>query len=95
MTRSEIVRSVADAVADVAPQARTIAETTCLMGNDAILDSVGFVTFLVALEQKLGNEIDLSTAFISQGTVEESQNPFLTVGSLAAHIELLLGAAKA
>ena len=89
------MRCVSDAVVDVAPQARTVAETTCLMGNDAILDSVGFVTFLVALEQKLGNEIDLSSAFISQGTVEESQSPFRPCCFLAAHIELLLGAAKA
>lgn len=83
------IAAVVESVLAVAPDARDVGSDTCLVGSQAILDSIGFVTLLVALEQRLGNGIDLSTAFLSQDAVDEASNPFRTVGSLAVYIRRL------
>jgi hypothetical protein len=91
-TRDAIVSAIADAVAAVSPDSGAVDETTYLLGSYAIVDSVGFITLLITLEQNLKNAVDLSASFIEQGHLEEAKNPFLTVGSLANHIHTLLAA---
>jgi len=81
-----IVSVIVDTLAMVSPDAGPVDETTHLLGSHAILDSVGFITLLVSLEQNLGNVVDLSASFMEQGHFEPAKNPFLTVGSLANHI---------
>ena len=83
------IAAVVESLLAVAPDAGDVGSETALVGSEAILDSVGFVTLLVELEQRLGNGIDLSTAFLSQDAVDEGSNPFRTVGSLAAYIRQL------
>jgi len=90
--RDTIVSVIADTVATVSPDSGPVDESTYLLGSYAILDSVGFITLLVTLEQNLSNAVDLSASFIEQGHLEETRNPFLTVGSLANHIHTLLPA---
>jgi acyl carrier protein len=89
-TQSDLTQTIIGAVLAVSPTAGTISADTCLMGQGAVLDSIGFVTLLVQLEQDLGNAVDLSSSFIEQSGVEEAKHPFLTVGSLAQHLERLM-----
>ena len=89
-TKSEIVQVVSAAVVAVAPGFGPIGAETHLIGEHAKLDSIGFVTLLVRLEQDLDTAVDLSSSFMDQGDVEESNHPFLTVGSLAEHILRLM-----
>ena len=91
-SRDAIVSVIVDTVATVSPNTGNVDEATQLLGSCAILDSVGFITLLVTLEQNLRNTVDLSASFIEQGHFEETKNPFLTVGSLANHIHDLLAA---
>src|SRR5262245_756025 len=93
-SRDAIVSVIAGAVATVSPDSGTVDETTYLLGSYAILDSVGFITLLVTLEQNLKNAVDLSASFMEQGHFEETKNPFRTVGSLANHIHNLLAAPR-
>lgn len=90
-SRDTLVSLVIDAVAAVAPQARSIAAETSLVGSDAVLDSVGFVTFLVSLEERLDNAVDLAASFMQHEDVDADAGPFRTVGSLADHLSQLLG----
>lgn len=87
--RTQIVKAIVDSALTVVPDAQGIGPDTHLLGAQAVLDSVGFVTFLIVLEQNLQSAVDLSSSLIEQADREES-NPFLTVTSLAAHIEQLL-----
>ncbi len=89
-TRAEIISIIRDALALVCPHADRVDPDTCLLGSGAILDSVAFVTLLVSLEQSLGNRVDLSASFMEQGNVDDKQNCFRTVGSLADHVHGLL-----
>jgi len=88
--RDTILSVIADTVATVSPDSGPVDEATYLLGSYAILDSVGFITLLVTLEQNLSNAVDLSASFIEQGHFEETKNPFRTVGSLANHIHNLM-----
>jgi acyl carrier protein len=88
--RNEIVTAVIDSIGAVSPDVGTVNATTQLLGPEAVLDSVGFVTLLIALERNLGNAVDLSAAFLEQDGVDEALHPFSTVGSLADHIMGLL-----
>lgn len=83
----EIRGVVASTLASVTPDLGRVDADTCLVGDKAVLDSLGFVTFLVCLEQNFGQGIDLSSSFLELGAAESADNPFLTVGSLASLIQ--------
>jgi hypothetical protein len=89
-SREDLIRVIANAVTAVAPTAGSVDASTRLMGQHAAVDSVGFVTLLVQLEQDLGNAVDLSTSFLEQSSVDEAANPFRSVGSLADHLRQLM-----
>jgi hypothetical protein len=89
LSENDIKKAVVDSVTAVAPDAGPIGTDTYLVGSEAILDSVGFVTLLVDLEGRLGNSVDLSTSFIEQDGLDDATNPFRTVDSLAMHIQRL------
>jgi acyl carrier protein len=89
-TTNEIVKTVIDSVGVVRPDLDRVNAETPLVGPNAVLDSVGFVTLLIALEGNLGNAVDLSASFLEQNGAEEPGYPFSTVGSLADHISELL-----
>ncbi len=91
-SRDAILSIVAGTLAAVAPNLRAAGAETALMGSQAVLDSVGFVTFLVSLEQNLDNAVDLVTTFTDQAQAAEQDHPFRTVGSLADHIHSRLAA---
>ena len=87
--KAQILKAVIDSVTAVAPDVSAIGADTHLLGAEAIVDSVGFITLLVELEQRLGNGVDLSTSLLEQEGVAEADDPFLTIGSLTDHIERL------
>ena len=89
-TKSEIIQTVTDSVGVVRPDVLTVTADTPLVGPNAVLDSVGFVTLLIALEENLDSTVDLSASFLEQNDIEGAGDPFSTVGSLADHILGLL-----
>jgi acyl carrier protein len=89
-TRNEIVKTVIDSVGVVMPDLVSVNADTHLVGPDAVLDSVGFVTLLIALEENLADAVDLSASFLELNDIGEAGDPFSTVGSLADHIIGLL-----
>jgi acyl carrier protein len=94
-TRDQVVSVVIDTLAAVSPDVGAASADTHLMGNQAVLDSVGFVTLLVSLEQNLGGAVDLAAAFIEQGDAADKDHPFRTVGTLADHIHRQMAAQAA
>lgn len=85
MSSSAIEQMIKNAIATVAPDSGGIGPDTPLTGHNASLDSVGFVTFLVTLEGALNHQIDLSEAFMAEGT-SETPGPFQTVATLTDYI---------
>jgi acyl carrier protein len=63
---------------------------TPLYGNGSELDSLGLVTLIVALEQNIEDEFELSITLADERAMSQKRSPFRTIGSLADYIEKLL-----
>lgn len=87
----DVLSLVIDTVATVAPTVGRVGAESPLIGGRAVLDSVGLVTLLVTLEQRLDNAVDLSALFMGQADPDAPENPFRTVASLADHLRRSLG----
>ena len=92
-SESRFVSLVLETLTSLAIDIRDVGVQTPLIGGEAIVDSIGFITLLIGLEQGVNNRIDLSASFMDHGAEDGPANPFRTVGSLAAHLEALLSAA--
>lgn len=64
--------------------------TTPLFGSNAILDSLGLVTFIVAVEERIEKETGCSITLADEQAMSRKESPFRTMGSLAAYIAQLL-----
>lgn len=65
-------------------------EDTHLIGRRALLDSLGLVTLIVDLEQKIEETFDVALTLANERAMSQKNSPFLTVGSLADYICALL-----
>lgn len=63
-----------------------LGETTVLVGDNAILDSLGIVSLIVEVEQRLEQEHNLVVTLASDKAMSQRNSPFRTVGVLADYI---------
>jgi acyl carrier protein len=61
-------------------------ETTRLIGRSAVLDSMGLVTLIVEVEQRLEADFDLVVVLADDRAMSQTRSPFLSVGSLADYV---------
>jgi acyl carrier protein len=95
MEREELVKLIAERLAELAPPALAerggrITEGTVLLGQDGLLDSLGLVNLLVDVEQTLEEETGTALIIGDDRAVSASHSPFRTVGSLADYAMDLL-----
>ena len=67
---------------------------TNLYGNSGILDSMGLVSMIVAVEQDVEDEFDVQITIANAKAMSQKNSPFKTVGSLATYVEGLIEEAK-
>jgi len=89
-TPDAIAAAITTALATIAPAAKLNGRDTRLLGAGAVIDSIGFVSLLVSLEQMLPGQIDLATSYMDQTEGEDGENPFSTIGSLASYISAIV-----
>ena len=63
---------------------------TVLFGKNGKLDSLGLVRLVVALEQNIEDEFDISITIADERAMSQKHNPFRTIGALATYIDILL-----
>ena len=63
---------------------------TVLFGEGGKLDSLGLINLVVAVEQNIEDEFDVTITLADERAMSQENSPFRTVGSLADYIELLL-----
>jgi acyl carrier protein len=63
---------------------------TKLIGGNNKLDSLGLINLIVALEQNIEDEFDISLTLADERAMSKKHSPFRTIGSLADYIEILL-----
>jgi acyl carrier protein len=63
---------------------------TAIMGPDSAFDSVDLVTFIVALEQALEDDWNVSIILADDRAMSQSVSPFKTIGSISDYIDMLV-----
>ena len=63
---------------------------TTIYGNDSRLDSLGLINLIVAVEQNIEDEFDVTITLADDRAMSQKRSPFKTVGTLTNYIEMLL-----
>jgi acyl carrier protein len=67
---------------------------TPLFGRQGMLDSLGLVTLIVALEQKIEDKFGIPIALADERALSQRKSPFRSVGSLAEYAGGLIDAER-
>ena len=91
--RSEIAGLVLSSLKDVLamnggddPDSIQLDDDTRLIGRAGVLDSMGLVTLIVDVEQRLEEEHDTVVVIADERAMSQSHSPFRSVGSLADYV---------
>ena len=68
----------------------TLDESTRLIGSKAVLNSLGLVSLIVDIEQKLSDDYEISITIADERAMSQEKSPFRSVGTLAEYVSLLL-----
>src|SRR5690348_5665580 len=88
MTRDDVVSIVGDALRDQLDMdgieyADPIGESTRLIGRGAPIDSLGLVSVIVTVEEKLHAQTGRTFTLADEKAMSQRNSPFLSVGTLA------------
>ena len=90
LDRQAVVEVILGALQDVLVGAEgeplTPDEDTRLIGRASVLDSMGLVTLIVEVEQRLEDEHDLVVVLADDRAMSQTRSPFLSVGTLADYV---------
>ena len=94
MEQEQALRLVYETIDQVNPQlpsARRLVKRpeTVLVGPGGPLDSLGLITFVVTLEEKVGDELAHSVQLLDESTLADPTGPFHTVRTLADYVSAL------
>jgi hypothetical protein len=64
---------------------------TLLLNSNSNIDSLALVRLLITVERLIEEKTGKSVVVVDESTFEAEESPFATVGTLAVHIEKLLG----
>jgi acyl carrier protein len=89
--RSVAYEIVIESLKEVFIQAGTsapdnITEETVLVGADAILDSLGVVSLIVEIEQRLEGHHGILVTLANDKAMSQRNSPFRTVGVITDHV---------
>ena len=63
-----------------------------LYGQNGVLDSVGLVSLVVAVEQAIEDETGVSITLANEGAMSQKRSPFGSIGALVEYAESLIRA---
>lgn len=81
-----ILAALQDVLAGIDDGAVALDENTRLIGRSAVLDSMGLVTLIVEVEQRLETDHDLVVVLADDRAMSQTRSPFLSVGTLADYV---------
>jgi acyl carrier protein len=71
---------------DNQPDPLELGDDTRLIGRKGVLDSMGLVTLIVDVEQRLEEEHDIVVVIADERAMSQKHSPFRSVGSLTDYI---------
>jgi len=72
------------------PVPADLGEGTCLVGEQAVLSSLGLVSLVVELEQAIEDQYGVALTLADERALSQKHSPFRSVGSLADYVCTLL-----
>ena len=85
--RQEIIKLIIDTASELGEDeigiAGGLSEDTVLFGKDGVLDSMGLVTLIIAVEQAIEDRYDTSAGLADEKAMSQSRSPYRSVASLA------------
>lgn len=72
-----------------------LSEETVLVGKDAVLDSLGVVSLIVEVEQRVEGEHGASVTLANDKAMSQRNSPFRTVGVLTDHLVAMVAEVSA
>lgn len=83
-----VIAGVREALALAAPvpDPDSLGEQTCLIGEGAVLDSLGLVTAILEIEQRLAEQHDVVLVLADERAMSQKHSPFRSIGSLADYV---------
>ena len=85
-----VIETVQDLYPDIGPSNGEWNGDTPLFGAEGILDSLGLVTVLTAVEQAIEDRYDVLLVLADEKAFSQKNSPFRTVNSLAEYTSQLL-----
>lgn len=74
------------AMAENPPDPASLTEATRLIGEGAVLDSLGLVTAVLEIEQRLADQHDVVLVLADERAMSQKHSPFRSVGALADYV---------
>jgi acyl carrier protein len=89
---SDIIYPSIEEIKDTLPNSGSIIlqPSTVLFGNEAILDSLGLVTFIVSVEQTVNEKYDTNITLADEKAMSRKNSPFRNIDTLSDYIVELL-----
>jgi acyl carrier protein len=81
-----VTRCLKEALEQAGSPPCDITEETVIVGKNAVVDSVGVVSLIVDVEQRLEMDHDVSVTLANDKAMSQKNSPFRTVGVLADHV---------
>lgn len=92
INRSEITHLILESLREVLADAEDqrsqapLTESSPLIGAAGLLDSMGLVTVVVEVEQRLEEEYGISVILADERAMSEAKSPFRTVATLTDYV---------
>jgi len=85
-----IVRTLQELKADGEGDGIGFDRQTCLFGREGLLDSLGLVSLVVSVEQRVADEFCVTLSLADEKALSQTKSPYQTVGSLADYTARLI-----
>jgi acyl carrier protein len=93
---SIVIASIQEVFAQTGVDAPSaLSEDTVLVGKDAVLDSLGVVSLIVEVEQRVESDHDASVTLANDKAMSARNSPFRTIGVLTDHVVAMVAEVSA
>ena len=89
-----LITSALDELKDTNGMDFEVTDETVLLGENAVMDSFDFVSFVATLEEKIADELNKSVTLVSEKAFSKKYSPFKTMDRIADYVIELLNEAE-
>jgi D-alanine--poly(phosphoribitol) ligase subunit 2 len=87
-----IFRAIDEANKLATPESQLVKQSsTVLLGEGGVLDSLGLITLIVAIEERLQSDLDVQAIVLDEEALADPEGPYRTIETLANWILTRIG----